>query len=191
MDNISLIPRSNSGERRGLNSFVSFQGPKFELTALAKIGLAVLAALILVWAGLFIWEQRLNNKLNSYDAELQSLISQRNLSLEEKLQSLNTILNVFKNVLDQHVYWTQIFKILETRTLNTVTFKTFVGDASNNSLEMNGSALSYAALAKQVKVLEDTPGVSSVASSNIGLAQDGRVGFTLKVIFDSSWLNNK
>lgn len=191
MDNISLIPRSNNDGRRGLNSFVSFQGPKFELTALAKIGLSVLLFLILAWVGLFIWERRLNTELNSYDVELQSLVSQRNMSLEEKLQSLNTILNVFKNVLDEHVYWTQIFKILETRTLNTVTFKSFTGNTSDDSLELDGSALSYAALAKQIKVLEDTPGINNVVSSNIGLAQDGKVGFSLKINFDGSLINKK
>lgn len=191
MDNISLIPKSSGDGKKGLPSFISFQGPRFEFTQLSKLGLGIVAILLLVSAGLFIWQKKLDNQLNSYDSELQGLISQRDLSLEERLKGLNMVLNVFKGVLDKHIYWTQIFKILEEKTLNTITFKNFGGDVSDNSINLSGKAQSYAALAKQVKIFEDTPGVKSVLSSGIGLSEDGKVDFSLDITFDGELLKKK
>ena len=191
MDNISLIPRPKSDGQKGLPSFTSFRGPKLEFSTLTRWSGAVLVLLILAGGALFVWEKKLAGRLVEYDNELQQLISQRDISLEERIQRLNAVLGTFKNVLDEHLYWTQLFKILEARTLNNVVFKSFNGSNADNSMLLDGSTSSYASLAKQVKIIEDTAGVESVTASGISLSKEGKIDFSLNINFEENLLKKK
>lgn len=190
MENISLIPKeeSNSG---GLPKFSSFKKPEIELSALSKIGLALIGLVLLIIGGLYFWKYKLNNEAEAFNAELQNLTSQRNLSLENRLKNLNSVLEIFKGVLDEHRYWTQFFEVLEAKTLSSVTFKSLEGSDSDNIINLSGSAPSYGVLAQQVKIFEDTPNVIFVTSSNIGLAVDGKVNFNLKIVFSKELITKK
>jgi Tfp pilus assembly protein PilN len=191
MENISLIPKPQGTRRSGLPSFVSFRGPSFELTQLAKVGLGVIVFLVLVWVGVFLWDRGMQNELDANNEELQQLVSRRDLSLEERLKNLNTVLTVFKGVLDRHVYWTQFFKILEERTLNTITFKSLSGDTGSGKIAMNGVAKSYGALAKQIKIFEGLPQIKSVSTSKIALTEKGVVEFSLELIVGEDLFRKK
>ncbi|MEK9174610.1 MAG: hypothetical protein AAB725_01415 [Patescibacteria group bacterium] len=190
MDNVSLIPKKETSAY-GLPKFGTFQKPEFELSALAKIGL-VLVGLILVFSGgLHFWKYRLTKEIASFNGELQKLTSQRDMSLEARLNNLNSVLEVFKNVLDDHRYWSQVFKMLEEKTLNTVTFKSFDVSEKENSILFTGAAPSYGVLAQQVKILEGSPNVIAVASSNINLGETGKVNFNLRVDFSKDLITRK
>lgn len=190
MNNISLIPKKEK-DSRNLPRFVTFQGPKLELSALTKMGLGLIAAVIAVTGGFYFWKYRLNKEVASFNTELQRLTSQRDMSLESRLNNLNNILEVFKGILDDHRYWSQVFKTLGEKTLNTVTFKSFDGNDDDSVFLLTGRAPSYGVLAQQIKILEDTAQVSSVKASNIGLAEDGRVDFTLAVSFSKDLIKRK
>ena len=190
MDNISLIPKKEK-DSRSLPRFVTFRGPQLELSASAKLGLALIVAALAVTAGFYFWKYRLNQQVASFNTELQRLTSQRDMSLESRLNNLNSILEVFKGILDDHRYWSQIFKTLEEKTLNTVTFKSFDGNDGDSVFLLTGRAPSYGVLAQQVKIFEDTPQIISVKASNIGLAEDGRVDFALAVNFSKDLIKRK
>lgn len=190
MNSISLIPKKEK-ESRGLPRFVTFRGPSLELSATAKLGLALIALSLAATAGLYFWKYRLNSEVASFNTELQRLTSQRDMSLETRLNNLNNVLEVFKNVLDDHRYWSQVFKVLGEKTLNTVTFKSFDGDDADASFLLTGRSPSYGVLAQQLKIFEDTPQIASVAASNINLAEDGRVDFTLTVNFAKDFIRKK
>ncbi|MDP3764294.1 MAG: hypothetical protein Q8Q95_01595 [bacterium] len=182
MENISLIPKEESGGD-GLPKFSSFKKPDIELSALSKLGLGFIALLLVVAGGLYFWKYQLSNQAKAFNTELQNLTSQRDVSLENRLKNLNSVLEIFKGVLDEHKYWTLFFEVLEAKTLNSITFKTLEASDADNIINMSGAAPSYAALAQQIKILEDTPHVVSVMSSNIALSAEGKVNFGLKIVF--------
>ena len=190
MDNISLIPKKEK-DSRSLPRFISFRRPQLELSAVAKLGLILIIAALAVSAGLYFWKYSLNKQAASFNTELQRLTSQRDMSLELRLNNLNSILEVFKSILDDHRYWSLVFKMLEEKTLNTVTFKSFDGDDADSVFLLTGRAPSYGVLAQQIKIFEDTPQIISVKASNIGLAEDGRVDFTLAVNFSKDLIKKK
>ncbi len=189
-DNISLIPKEESGSN-SLPKFASFRRPDIELSSLSKLGLGLIAILLLITAGFYFWKYQLNNQAKAFNTELQSLTSQRDVSLENRLKNLNSVLEIFKGVLDEHRYWTLFFDVLETKTLNSVTFKTLETSDTDNTINMSGSAPSYGVLAQQVKILEDTPNVVSVTSSNIALSAEGKVNFGLKIVFSKDLIIKK
>lgn len=189
MDNISLIPKN--GNDKSLPRFVSFQAPKIEFSSLAKIGLALIVLVVAIIGGLYFWKYSLAKQVESFNGELQKLTSQRNMTLESRLNNLNSILEVFKNVLDQHRYWSLVFKMLEEKTLNTVTFKHFDGDETNGFISLLGTAPSYGALAQQIKIFEDSPNVISVLASDIGISEEGKVKFSLKLNFGKDLIRKK
>ncbi len=161
MDNISLIPKDEVGNS-GLPKFVSFKKPDIEISALAKVGLILILVLLLVSAGFYFWKYQLNKQAESFNAELQNLTSQRDLSLENRLKNLNS-----------------------------VTFKSLEAGDSDNVIALSGLAPSYGVLAQQVKIFEDTPHIVSVNSSNIGLSAEGQVGFNLKIVFSKELITKK
>ena len=190
-ENISLIPKEESGAGSGPSKFSSFKRPNIELSAVSKLGLGFIGLLILVTGGLYFWKYTLNNQAKAFNTELQNLTSQRDVSLENRLKNLNSVLEIFKGVLDEHRYWTQFFKVLEDKTLNTVTFKSLEASDADNIINLAGSAPSYSALAQQVKIFEDTPSIVSVTSSNIALSAEGKVKFALKIIISKDLIIKK
>ena len=189
MDNISLIPKDK--KEHGLPKFVSFSAPQLEFSALAKIGLVAVLVFVIATGGLYAWKYNLNNKVKNLNSELQRITGQRDAFLESRLQNLNTVLEVFKNVLDDHNYWSLLFKMLEEKTLNTVTFKSFDGNDSASTAIMEGTAPSYGALAQQVKIFENTNGVVSANASGIALSETGKVNFTIKITFNKEIIRKK
>ncbi|MDP3800146.1 MAG: hypothetical protein Q8Q90_01855 [bacterium] len=189
-NNISLIPKEESGSN-SLPKFSSFKSPDIELSSLSKLGLGLVAILLLITAGFYFWKYQLNNQAKAFNTELQSLTSQRDVSLENRLKNLNSVLEIFKGVLDEHRYWTLFFDVLEAKTLNSVTFKTLETSDTDSTINMSGSAPSYGVLAQQVKILEDTPNIVSVTSSNIALSAEGKVNFGLKIVFSKDLIIKK
>ncbi|MEK7564632.1 MAG: hypothetical protein AAB501_00125 [Patescibacteria group bacterium] len=191
MENISLIPKEEINKGGGLARFSSFKKPEIELSALSKLGLALLGLVILITGGFYFWKYRLNNQAKAFNTELQNLTGQRDISLENRLKNLNSVLEIFKGVLDEHRYWTQFFEVLEVKTLNSVTFTSLEAGDSDNVINLSGKASSYSVLAGQVKIFEDTPNIISVSSSNIGLSTEGKVNFNLKIIFSKDLIIKK
>ncbi|MEK7629101.1 MAG: hypothetical protein AAB394_01080 [Patescibacteria group bacterium] len=191
MENISLIPKEEINKGGGLARFSSFKKPEIELSALSKLGLALLGLVILITGGFYFWKYRLNNQAKAFNTELQNLTGQRDISLENRLKNLNSVLEIFKGVLDEHRYWTQFFEVLEVKTLNSVTFTSLEAGDSDNVINLSGKASSYGVLAGQVKIFEDTPNIISVSSSNIGLSTEGKVNFNLKIIFSKDLIIKK
>lgn len=189
MDNISLIPKERKS--KGLPGFVSFRAPQIELTSIAKMGLALILVSFLATGGLYAWKYFLNKKIVSLNSELQTVTGQRDASLENRLQNLNSVLEIFKNVLDNHEYWTKFFGLLEEKTLNTVTFRSFDGDDAASTVVMDGSAPSYDVLARQIKIFEESEGIMSAAASSIALSETGRVNFTVKIVFNKDLIRKK
>lgn len=190
MDNISLIPKKEIAKKKRLPRFVSFEAPRLEFSAVAKIGLGLIAFMLVLTGGLYFWKYKLAQEVKGFNEELQRLTSQRDMGLENRLNNLNQILGIFKNVLDDHKYWSRAFDLLEAKTLNSVTFKAFKGTA-NNEMTLDGSAPGYGALAQQVKIFEDSLGVANVTTSNISVSEDGRVRFSLKITFSKDLIIRK
>lgn len=189
MDNVSLIPKTQKD--KALPRFVSFQKPKLELNILSKIGLGLLAAGLLAWLSIYIWAKRIEAQVASATIDLEQLIGQRDMSLETRLKNLNAVLGIFKGVLDEHLYWTQFFKTLESKTLNEITFKNFSAGTDDNSVTVEGSARDYSSLAREVKALEDTSGINNVTASDVGLSEQGRINFKIKIVLDPDTLKRK
>lgn len=179
---IALIPKKE--KEKGLPRFVTFQGPKLELTLVSKMGILLIVVGLVAGAGLYAWRAQLKKQLSGISEELKTTIGQRDLSLEGRLKNLNAVLDVFKGVLDTHRYWSEVFKMLEARTLNAVKFVSFDGDDAAAVMTLNGSASSYQTMAQQIKVLQETPQIISVTVSDIDVSEQGRVAFTLKIDFN-------
>lgn len=190
MENISLIPREE-GKSGFLNKLSFLKKPEFQLSPLSKLGLILIGVILLITGGLYFWKYQLNNQAKAFNTELQKLTGQRDLSLENRLKDLNSVLEIFKGVLDDHRYWTQFFELLEAKTLNSVTFLSLDVDDLDNIVTLSGTAPSYSAMAQQVKIFEDTPNIVSVDSSNIGLSGKGKINFDLKIKFSKDILIKK
>lgn len=189
MENISLIPKSE--KERGLPRFVSFQRPQLKLGPVSKGGLALIAAVAILYGGAYFWQARLNKDLGGLNGRLQAVIGQRDMALENRLSGLGMALETFKSVFTGHRYWSKVFDMLEQSTLSDITFVSFDGNAAADRISLKGRAPSYAVLAQQIKLFQDAPDVIEVTTSGINLNQKGYLDFSVMIVFDRSLLIGK
>lgn len=189
MENIPLISK---GEReKGLSKFSSFNRPRFKFSYTSKVLIGLLFISALALGGLYAFKFSLDKKSENLDLELQQIVEQRDMDFERRLKNLGALMEAFKSILDDHHYWTLFFKLLEEKTLSTITFKSFQGDDDSSTVMITGSSPSYGELAKQVKIFEDTPGVVSAHASGIALSEKGKVDFSIQIVFSKETIRKK
>lgn len=75
-------------------------------------------------------------------------------------------------LLDQHVRWTALFDLLEMKTLPTVSYAGFAGDAEKGTVSLDAVAKTYRDVAEQVVVLRATPGIRDVRTTSAAAKVD-------------------
>lgn len=126
---------------------------------------------------------RLNEKVASY-----KIMKDRNIDLQQKLLAI-------KGLHDEHIYWTNFFKLLEKYTLDGVQFTNFSADIGGE-FSLPAIAGSYEEAAKQIVVLRQATDfikdvkVDRVSLRNSGLAGITGVDFELKIKINDGVFNS-
>lgn len=115
---------------------------------------------------------------------------------EQKIQAAKVIsenlnldqLSVFKNLLDNHVYWSQVFPEIERLTLPKISFSEFKGHINDNDkeviLDLSGSSRNFNELAQQVLAFRSSNIFKQVDFSTSGAQKEGGIGMGLKLKLD-------
>ena len=176
MAEISLIPQRQ--KERSIPGFASFKGPRFKFKKFSKIVTALLILLIAITIILFTWADSLDSQKRSLQEELRDTISQRDASLEKKLNQTSVLLASFGGLLKDHRNWSELFKIVEARTIEEINYTSFDGDYEMGTFSLEGISTNYNTLARQIKSFEQAEGIDEVNVSSIKLNKEGEVTFT-------------
>lgn len=109
--------------------------------------------------------------------------SQEILDFQQKL-------DLAKNILDNHIYWTNFFKFLENSTISGVYYENFSGSTDGDYV-LSANAPDFQVLAEQIKLMRKQEGVISV-SSNGGSAvgrENPRIAFSLRLKINPKLFN--
>lgn len=90
-----------------------------------------------------------------------------------------------KESLDGHVYWTALFGFLEAKTLPSVRYNSFGGDAANGTITLDARANSYRDVAEQIVVFRNEPAVLDVRTTSAS-AQVNELGEIVGIAFSMS-----
>jgi len=135
MPDISLIPQRQ--KKRALPRFATFRGPRFELGTATKVGIILVVIAFLATVILFFWTRSLEDSKELLQEEFKVIVLERDVSLEKKLKNVNSLIQSFDGIFNNHRNWSELFKVLEERTVRGIVFTSFDGsyDSSNFSLD--------------------------------------------------------
>lgn len=142
--------------------------PKFIILLLASFLLFGLS--LIIFAGFYTWHIFLQKNLNNLEKQISSLPQEQ--VDQQKINQLAQLLN-------NHIYWSQVLPRIEKTTLPNVFFSSFSGDAQTAVVNLAGNVSSYSILAKQVKAFEQE--FQQVKFSTSGLAKEGGLNINIEL----------
>jgi len=104
----------------------------------------------------------------------------------EFIQFYSQLINI-RNLLESHIAITPAFAMLETNTKTDIGFSNMAINTRDRSINISGFARSYEALAAQVAIYKNMPGVQEVSLISAERA-DNMVSFDIKIALESSLL---
>lgn len=156
-----------------------------QMTILVII-ILILGAILAVSFGILKWQDaKVVTELKRVEANLAA-INQQIKNLEERknqAQILQRQLKAASKLLDQHIYWTNVFDFLEKNVIADVYFSNFIG-ANDGFITMSAVAKSYKALAKQIVVFQTSEQIDKVSITSASASVDP-MGKILEVNFDA------
>lgn len=132
----------------------------FLAVILSILFISAIYGLLFLWKGQKLVEIR---EINQRFAELNLEINKAEKSLD-KILVLQKKLGLVKNLINEHIYWTNFFKFLENNTLVDVYYSGFGGDVGGNYV-LAASAKDFYTLAEQIKILRSNNKVLSVSTA--------------------------
>ena len=155
------------------------------------VDLAVLAGVILLVAsfavavGVFLYVQYLESSLGSKQEQLERARAAFEPSLIEELTRLDDRLTLAGDLLYEHTAPSELFRVLEELTLETVAFQNMdfaVESSSRITMTLSGEAASVNSIALQADLFGKHTAISSPIFSNINRAEDGVVQFDVSAL---------
>ena len=144
-----------------------------------------LGIILVFYIGLFIFERSLDIEEQTTSTEI-SQIEDNLLSfvgLNEDIKELGEQIIVVYNALNKHIYWTNFFVFLEQYTLASVHYNGFSA-GSGGTLILNAVGDNFNAVAKQLKILEQSENfLTEVSISSATLSEEG-VEFSITLNLD-------
>ncbi|MES2994629.1 MAG: hypothetical protein V4681_01150 [Patescibacteria group bacterium] len=178
----SFVPKQPVATTRRARSGVNV----FMLVAMIVAGLALLAS-----AGIFGYLKFLESARDAKAEQLREAEASISRATVEEFLRLRNRFSSTGMLLDQHVALSQYFDVLETLTLQSVTFdslKIATKEDRTATLEMTGSARNFNALAAQSSAFAAEKRIKRAIFSGISTQEKGLIDFTLSAELDPSVL---
>lgn len=182
MPETSLLPKEYAIQvaptPKGLRIFVAFS-------------YLFLFAVLIGWGGLYFYKLQISDQINKIEEEIEGIKSTSLKGRDEevkKIKEASDKLDDFRDILNDHIYTTNIFKQLESFTLKTVYFNKFDLDVKKGALALSGITDSYETFAKQYSRLKTEESViRGISIDSVVLTREG-VEFSFKILLSNNVL---
>ncbi|MEK7510748.1 MAG: hypothetical protein AAB582_00730 [Patescibacteria group bacterium] len=159
-------------------------GSLFLTISLIVMGLAVVGA-----GATFAYEQILESVRDKKAAELAAAEASINRETVDEFLRLQARLDATEKLLDEHISLSRFFAVLETLTLQTVSFQSLelsITDTGDTKLTLEGTAQSFNALAAQSAAFAAERRIREAIFSDIRALPTGVVTFSLQAVIHPS-----
>lgn len=152
---------------------------------LLVFSIVVFLVLVVSYIGLeFGYKTFLNNQIDSIKAQAEQLVSGVQGEEQEAVIDFYSRLANIQSLLTEHVYTSRFLRLLEANTDKGVFFTNADVKVETGEAVMEGSALSYAELARQLEAFKELEGVEDVELAGAQTADNGRVSFEIQFRLD-------
>ncbi len=149
---------------------------------------------LFIYLGIFIYQNySLKEKIREAGAANNNLNAEISKNLKPQFVIANHKAKDIKKILTSRLYWTSLYKIIESHAVNSISYKDFSAAKSeddNNIIEVKigGDADNFTTLAKQITVFRDSKEIKNADFSEAQLNKNGRVAFTINLKFSADAL---
>lgn len=187
---IKLMPEKYKEKKElsaGLKLSLSKLGSKTNFWLILTVSFLVLV--ILICFGLWGYKNSLIREKENLEGEFEELTSQRDLELETNLIALKEGIDDFKKILEQRLYSSKFFKMLDELTLPRVQFTGLNADLSQAVIVLKTEVINYQTLAKQIVAFEQDWRIKKVELSEVRLNTAGRLDSDLGIELNPDFLH--
>lgn len=143
-----------------------------------------IALLLIYFLANFI-KRELDGRLKSIQAKHQELANELTKSARSEAILFLGRLGALKNLLRDHIYWSNVFVFLERSTLPNVRYTSFDGDISNKTLTLNAKTSDLLSMVKQIMYFDSLPLIKKTEFMGVRYTEEG-INFTLRLILSES-----
>lgn len=151
---------------------------------LIYIGAILVGIMLVLYGGLYFYNNSLSADIANADNQLLALEKQRDKGAETKLLTLQKQIGITNQLIKDHVYWTTGFSHLEAAIEPNVQFESFSGTRVDNSLNIRATADNYSTIARQIAALVADDSIKDFTLNNVSTLTSGKLDFSAKINFD-------
>lgn len=137
------------------------------------------------------YQSSLEKQLGQLNGQLTESERIRDKKGEQNLKILKERMKLVSNILEEHIYWTKAFALMEGLLQAQVRFKSFSGLTDDSKIRIQGQAASYTVLAKQLAAFFTDRSIVDISLGKVSVSPDGTIEFGLEITFDKSRLIQK
>jgi len=149
----------------------------------AGVGLGI--AVVVISAIINSYQANLTERLASLDAQLDQTEARRNKDHEQVLVDTKKQVTVLKSLLSSKIYWSQALDRIARMMQGSVQLTSINATSADGTIKFQGTAGSFAAVARQVKAFTEGTGVTDATIGNVASNPDGTVKFDGALTIDT------
>lgn len=155
------------------------------------LGSAILGAILVVAFAFGRYQSSLEKQLGQINDQLIESERNRDKKGEQNIKILKERMTLVSGLLEEHIYWTKAFSLIESLLQGQVRFKSFSGVMVGSKIRIQGQAMNYTVLAKQLAALFTDRSIVDISLGKVSVSPDGTIEFGLEITFDKSRLVQK
>ncbi len=185
--------RGMPSSKRGISRFGHYLNDVFFQKGGLWFYLSILLLVLTVMACLGLWLYRSSLKSEKEDLfkEVNSLHQQRDKEAEDNFIKLSRTIEALKGSIDDRVYASNIFDLLEELTLPNVQFTNFSADLNKSEIKVNVMVSNYKTMARQAVAFRNDERIKKVSLGEISLDTFGQAASSMELRIDSSFLKER
>jgi uncharacterized protein YpmB len=156
---------------------------------LVIIPIVLIIITAIICAGFFFYKKTLSDRSFDLSNEIDQINQKISNELDTEVISFQKHLN--KKMLDDHIYYSNVFGLIEKNTVPTVSFESFNGDVSSKEIQLKGKAISFSSLAKQVVAFREAEEINKVDFSSGSIGTDGGISFDISLVLEQKMFEYK
>jgi len=153
---------------------------------LLMIGGVVFALVVVLTIGIYIYQNILETRLASLDADIVALEQQRNKPAEQNILIFNKKMSMLLDLLDKHTHWTTGFSKIEGLAQSQIQLSSVTAALAENKIGFEGVAANYTTIARQIAAFLSDESINDVKLNKINTLSNGRLGFSMQIVFNRS-----
>lgn len=164
--------------------FSRLKSAEYLIDVWVVVSLILIVAAVAVYLGLFIYRNKLIREEKDLETQIVQIEEQRDLAMEANFMQLEKGIGDLKKILENRIYPSELFRMLEELTLSKVWYDNMKVDFSEVVLDLELATDSYNTLAEQAVIFQNDSRIKKVDFSGATLEKDGYVSSSFKIDLD-------